>query len=316
MLANDDPQFTASVVAYPGENELPGSGADQSVIVSKESLDSDEIVQSNIDFINALLESLYRYDELSRDGLRSYFVDYYLAEINNGGFLQFIFNTDWDEGIVRRVREGLQAMGAKKHLALFERAAAKLETPDRERLEETGDGADWISSGDFDREFTFDDDDKAFFEAITDEFFELDRSEDLLELNANWLRSLPNLVVMAPDEIANEISRRAAALPDRAARATQALADEPRYTKLIRALCAAAGHEFSFVTAGERRTYDGQDVIAAHFITDRGHYYMIDVDHDIAGGDGKAIMFDGESHRPIVEIKVSDIDSLDPKRLH
>lgn len=59
--------------------------------------------------------------------------------------------------------------------------------------------------------------------AFDDKFFDLSNSDDLLELNSRWLRSLPNLKVLTCEEMKGEVDRRAAALPDRPARAAQAL---------------------------------------------------------------------------------------------
>ncbi len=70
--------------------------------------------------------------------------------------------------------------------------------------------------------------------------------------------------------------------------------------KLIRALCAAAGHELERVTAGDpTHLHAGQPVLAWHFITDKGHHYMVDAD-------GRAAMFDGDSDQQVVEIEASD----------
>lgn len=61
---------------------------------------------------------------MSRGALKSYYVDYYLAQVNNGGFSQFLYNSRWHSGTIGLLREGLVATNAKKHLALFEEGAA------------------------------------------------------------------------------------------------------------------------------------------------------------------------------------------------
>jgi hypothetical protein len=63
----------------------------QAVIVSDRSYHSDDpyaIIQSNISFVNALFQAYIYPTEISADALRSYYVDYYLAQCNNGGFAQ------------------------------------------------------------------------------------------------------------------------------------------------------------------------------------------------------------------------------------
>ncbi len=70
--------------------------------------------------------------------------------------------------------------------------------------------------------------------------------------------------------------------------------------KIIRALCREAGQNLSRVTAGDpTHKHNGSSVLAWHFITDKGHHYMIDID-------GKAMMFNGDSHTKLVALDVSD----------
>jgi hypothetical protein len=265
---------------------------DQSVIVSKDSLESDDpydIVWSNIRFINALLEEHFTHDELSQDALRSYYVDYYLAQVNNGGFSQFAYNSGWEENTIRYVREGLRAVGASQHFELFNQSASIL---DRIGL----DGMDRF----FESEYFGENKERDILNEYDDKFYDLSKREDLVKLNSEWLKDLPNLVVMTTDEIKAEVERRAAALPDREARAAQSLANEPRYMKLIRALCEAAGHELERVTAGDPAfEYNGQQMISWHFLTDKGHFHMADID-------GKALMFKGHTDEVVCEIEASD----------
>ena len=133
-----------------------------------------------------------------------------------------------------------------------------------------------------------------------EKFYDLCDEEDLDELNSEWLRKLPELVVMPREQLQAEVERRAAALPDREERIARALANEPRYMKLIRALCEQAGQELSRVTAGDpTHEHEGQPIVAWHFLTNVGHFYMVDVD-------GKGIMFHGDTHETIVEIEAGE----------
>ena len=64
-------------------------GPNDVVVLSRESLESADAratIALNIDFANALFEELLEPEEVSHDALLSYYVDYYLAEVNNGGF--------------------------------------------------------------------------------------------------------------------------------------------------------------------------------------------------------------------------------------
>jgi hypothetical protein len=124
--------------------------------------------------------------------------------------------------------------------------------------------------------------------APNDAFMAAEQVEDLLALNAAWLRRHPNLCQLPTEEdMRQEARRRGQALPDRVGRAAEARANEPRYLKLIRALCARAGQELERVTAGDpTRMHAGAATLAWHFITDQGHHQMLEAD-------GHAIMFRG-----------------------
>ena len=262
---------------------------DPSVIVSDQrvaSADPYDIVSSNIEVVNALFGEHLRADEIAPDALRSYYVDYYLAQVENGGFSQFVYNSHWSPLMNGFIREGLAAMEAAGHLALFNESAALVEQLGAERLQT------FLESELFGTNPTRD-----ALNINNDRFYALSETEDLVALNAAWLRSLPNLKVMTVDDIKAEVARRGAALPDREARVRAARENEPRYLKLIRALIAKAGHELSCVTAGDpNHQHNGQRVVAWHFLTDKGHHYMVDVD-------GKAMMFNGTTKEAVTEIE-------------
>jgi hypothetical protein len=262
---------------------------DPSVIVSDQSVtsaDPCDIVYSNIEVVNALFGEHLRADEIAPDALRSYYVDYYLAQVNNGGFSQFVYNSHWSPIMNGFIREGLAAMKAVGHLALFNESAALVD-----RL-----GADGLQTF-LESEYFDDNPERDSLDHNNDRFGELSETEDLTALNAAWLRSLPGLKVKTADDIKAEVARRGAALPDRAARVRAALENEPRYLKLIRALIAKAGHQLDRVTGGDpTHEHNGQRMVAWHFLTDKGHHYMVDAD-------GKAVMFNGTTKQVVTEVE-------------
>jgi hypothetical protein len=258
---------------------------DPSVIVSDQRVAGADIVSSNIEVVNALFGEHLRADEIAPDALRSYYVDYYLAQVENGGFSQFVYNSHWSPVMNGFIREGLAAMRAMRHLALFNESAALVEKLGAERLPTFLEGELFGTNPTRDA-----------LNINNDRFYALTETEDLIALNAAWLRSLPGLKVMTAAEITAEIARRGAALPDREERMRAALENEPRYLKLIRALIAKAGHELSRVTAGDpNHQHNGQRVLAWHFLTDKGHHYMVDAH-------GKAVMFNGTTKVVVTEI--------------
>lgn len=262
---------------------------DPSVIVSDQrvaSADPYDIVSANIEVVNALFGEHLRADEIAPDALRSYYVDYYLAQVENGGFSQFVYNSHWSPLMNGFIREGLAAIEAAGHLALFNESAALVEQLGAEPLQT------FLESELFGTNPTRD-----ALDINNDRFYALSETEDLVALNAAWLRSLPNLKVMTAAQIKAEIARRGAALSDRQTRVRAARENEPRYLKLIRALIAKVGHELSRVTAGDpNHQHNGQRVVAWHFLTDKGHHYMVDAD-------GKAVMFNGTTKEVVTEIE-------------
>jgi hypothetical protein len=260
----------------------------QSVIVSDQSFASEEpydIIESNITFVNALLAEHLRPDEIAPDALRSYYVDYYFAQMNNGGFSQFVYNSRWAPTPIKLVRDGLSAMRAVRHLSLFDESAAIVHRMQADRLQV------FLES-----EYFGTNEERDTLDAHNDRFLELAQTEDLIALNAAWLRSLPGLQVKTVDEMRADVERRAAALPDRNERKRAALENEPRYMKLIRALTVKAGQELLRVNAGDpTHQHNGKRVLAWHVSTNKGHHYMIDAD-------GKAVMFDGATKKLVAEI--------------
>ncbi len=264
------------------------STRDGQVIVLTECADSAAIVDSNILFLNALFREHIRPDEVSHDAARSYYVDFYLAQMNNGGFSQFVYNSKWERHIVDFVSEGLAAIGAAKHATLLEQGKGAIEQM----------GPEGLKSYLLD-EYFGDNVVRDFLSRCDDEFFEIKKSEDLTELNAGWLRSLPNLVVMTREEARQVVAERAAALPDREQRIEAALAAEPRPKKLIRAICLQAGHDFKKVTTGNSSfIYEGQKKMVWNFITDKGHHYIVEVD-------GSLLMIEGSTKAIVAKMQLN-----------
>jgi len=168
------------------------SSSPRSIVVSRESVASDEpydIIQSNIDFLNSLFAGGLNVDEVSQEALLSYHVDFYLGQTNNGGFAQFVFNSDFNPRMVATIRDGLAAMGARRHAALFEEGAALVESYGEAWL------ADFTSRSleDYGKTPNLD-----ALRAIDRRFFEINRTEDLIVLNAAWLRAHPALSSSRP----------------------------------------------------------------------------------------------------------------------
>ncbi|HEY1067858.1 MAG TPA: DUF4375 domain-containing protein [Pirellulales bacterium] len=264
----------------------------QAVVVAKSAFESDDvyaIVGSNVDVVNALQEEYLTLLEISPDAVRSYYADYLVAELANGGFSQFVYNSCWDHDVIRWTREGLTAMGATQHLALLARGEEMLEGLGPEGRESF-----------YESEYFGENQERDYLSALDEEFAATGEAEDVIALNAAWLRSLPNLVVLTDEEIIAMVEARGAALPDREARIAEAEANEPRYLTLIRALCEKAGHELEDITAADNNGFfEGEQTFAWHFITDKGHHHMVDVN-------GVGVMFVGDTQEEVCRVEMPD----------
>jgi hypothetical protein len=269
------------------------------VVVAADSLRSDDpdaVVGASIQFVNRLrAEALLELEELSRDALMSYYVDYYAVQVANGGFSQFVWNTCWDGLLVGLVRDGLAAMGARRQAAAFEAGAAIVARLGPGRLAVFVEG-EYFGSPNPEREA---------LAAADDAIRDASREEDLTTLNDRWLRGLPDLVAEDDAGLRRLVERVAASVPDRAERRARARSEEPDYLKVVKALCARAGHAFDQVTAGDPAfEYDGVRTVGWHFWTDRGHFVAVG---PAAGG---AVMLDAESRAPVAELSPAAVEEL------
>jgi hypothetical protein len=263
---------------------------DDAILISADSRDSDDVravIDSNISVVNELRRQHLRAEEISRDALRSYYVDFYLSQVLDGGVARFVYNSRWAPGVGELVTEGLTAMGATRHLVLFGEIAASVADLGAVGLEQ-------FLGSELDGENALRD----RLDEASGRFAAVDAVEDLEQLNAAWIRSRPGLAAPPLPELEAAIALRVEALPDRAARVEQALASEPEWLTIIRALCEEAGQEFVQVNGGDPdHDYQGQRVFAWHFTTSAGHHYMLQMD-------GVAIMFDGGTDEPVAGLDV------------
>jgi hypothetical protein len=114
------------------------------------------------------------------------YVDYYLAEYENGDFSQFVYNTGWDKELNDIVAKGLKLIGAAKSLALFESLCARVEALSQKDLQA------FLQSEYFG--------DNPIRDSLNDSSF-YDLGEDIAALNAAWLRNQPNLLPLPIDDM-------------------------------------------------------------------------------------------------------------------
>lgn len=174
------------------------------VVLPAEALEGPdaELVDANIDVVNAMYAELLGEDEIALNALRSYYVDFYLTEALEGGFAQYAVSAGDREDLDQLVRDGLREMGAPAHLELFEAAAKAFDA-----LSE--DDAETYLVGDGEASAAV-----AAMEALDDEFEETLEAEDLVALNGAWLRRQDGLLALDDDGIEDEIARRVGLVPD------------------------------------------------------------------------------------------------------
>ena len=174
------------------------------IVVSAESMagdDAHEIIQSNIDFMNRLLEDIDP-EHVSQEGLVSYYVDYYMAQVCNGGFAQFVWNSGWNLNVVALVTAGLDRFGGERHVAMFEKMSA-LVPAERSELEVFCNRDLFGPNAERDRLNVFNKD-----------FFALKEQEPLDQANAAWIRARPGLVVIPQEQMDTLIAERVRAFED------------------------------------------------------------------------------------------------------
>ena len=167
------------------------------VLLTKESFDDPDpvaAVSTNITITNHFLQMYrYRVEELPPEAIESYSVDFYLAQVNNGGHEQFAHNAAGQPNTWKFARSGLEAMGASEHLKAFDRFKTIIDRGDSR-------ARDLISRGGFGAV-------DAEVEEIDAAFHAANTAAQLAELNGNWLKSRPNLRVLPATELEEYINR-------------------------------------------------------------------------------------------------------------
>jgi hypothetical protein len=272
------------------------------VVLTLEGTDArdEEVVDANVAVVNAMFRELLGPGEIAPNALRSYFVDFYLTQALAGGFAQYVFTAADRETVDNYVREGLEAMGATAHLALFQRAAEAFNALTEEEAEIYLDGEwDAATDGDLPDAVQAMEDLDAAFEALLE-------NEDITALNAAWLREQDGLVLLQGEELNAHIAQRLEQVPDleqRLAEAEQAaLETAPEFELIIRELCDIAGYTLQGIMMGDPNyEHNGEIVLAWKFSTDHGEFLMIE-------DDDEAFMLNPETREIIAAVEFEDAD--------
>ncbi|CAN7535448.1 hypothetical protein LJR078_003910 [Arthrobacter sp. LjRoot78] len=255
------------------------------VVLAIESTETanEDVVDSNVTVVNAMYAELLDAPEIAPNALRSYYVDFYLTQALAGGFAQYVFTVPERDEIDAYVREGLEGMGATAHLALFNRTAAAFDALSEDDADTYLDG-DTESFGEADGATTSPEAAREL-EELDEAFESLLETEDILELNAAWLRGQEGLLLLDDEQLELHIAERVARIPNLAERqaeaAEEALENAPEFELIIRELCDVAGQELQKITMGDPNyEHNGETVLAWHFTTDQGDFIMVEEDDE------------------------------------
>ncbi|MDQ0819234.1 hypothetical protein QFZ79_001529 [Arthrobacter sp. V4I6] len=250
-------------------------------------------------------------EEIAPAALGSYYVDFYLTQSLGGGFAQYVFTAPEREDIDSYIRAGLEKMGAAAHLDLFNRTVAAFDSLSDDEADAYLDGDADLDTG---AEAAPGADSSAavrLLEELDAEFESLLETEDIIALNARWLRGLADLLVLDDEELDRHIAERVSRIPNLEERQAAAAEDErlhaPEFELIIRELCDLAGHTLLKITMGDPNySHDGQTTLAWHFTTDQGEFLMLE-------DDDEAFMIHPDTKEILAAVEFEEADS-DPLR--
>lgn len=242
------------------------------------------------DFVNLLFENYFHQQEIPKEALESYYVDYYNQEVIHGGIAQFVYNSKWKSEVVNHIFNGLHNIGAKKHAELFENLIYT--------VNELGERLTQFLQSDYFQENIKE---REILNQLNKKFFSVDEMEDLVECNWQYIGNFKNIETVDAGTWSSLMEDICKSLPDRAKREKEAerLAkeNESEEEKKIEEILEKAGQELLFINGINPGERDGQIVYEWHVTTSTGDHYVIIKD-------GKVLLLDEENHQIICEMKV------------
>ena len=163
------------------------------ILISETAANSEnpqDLINSNISVINLMREEKIDDDFIHEDALMSYYLDYYNSQYTQGNFAQFVHNSGWDRELNELIEEGLQLIGAQKHLELFQAQSKKVSLMSSVKLAKFLKGK--LEGVNPVRDALNND---AFFSP------EISGEENLVSLNAEFLKNHPDTQILPVEEI-------------------------------------------------------------------------------------------------------------------
>lgn len=225
--------------------------------VRESAFDNDtNLIDAVIGYVNAMHDAYIVGGEYPIEARQSYHLDYYVSQVDNGGFGQYAHNSRLQPGPLGDCRRALQHIGLEDQARIFDDFLIAMSDPDVRRAFDAGEDYELPSE----RLNAFDG------PAIT-------------AANAAWLRSLPNLSRLSNEEFAQRQSdltshamhgSRKKAAEEGEAKYRQT---DPTYSAAI-ACCKAAGIGFQQLNAGIPFKKDGKQGVTWGMQTSAGLRYL------------------------------------------
>lgn len=197
----------------------------------------NDLIASNIHYITKLFQNNLKEDQISQNALKSYYVDYYYSHIIYNGFDDFIKTFQKNFKVLYYIRSGLKALKSHKHLKLF-----NIVFPEKKEQKH-----------------------KYHNERLNKIFKKIQKKENIIEKNHQWLISHPKLIIVNPSSIESHIQKH-----------LMAYQNDKRHVQIIKQLCKIIDEVFIAVTAGDEHNIYNR---SWYFKTAKNYYYIIEKDH-------------------------------------
>jgi hypothetical protein len=173
------------------------------LVVSSEALatDDESVIRSFVSIVSVMIEEGAEAGHLADGALAAHHTDFYLTQVGNGGFAQFLWNGGRDPEVLAQVREGLSRFGGEAHQSVFERSVAGWHalSPDEQ--------AEFSQLGLFGSNPLRD-----RLSGTDDDYFTVHFADPLATRLAAWLRAHPSLQPVPRAELERYVAARTAAV--------------------------------------------------------------------------------------------------------
>ena len=227
-------------------------------------------------------------------------VNYFVGQVLNGGFMQFVHNSGWDKRFVEGVRSGLSAIGAEEHLTVFEGGAHLI----NEAYEK---GGGQLDQDNFDAVFDQLEREQLsnsrlsdrLRRGVDDSWTWGDRWDSAQILSARYIAGWRGIQRVPASAYPAALDSLAARIPDLAVRRQMREDARPWEKKAIDRMVTQAGLANVWYTAFGIREHDGRRIWCWNFTVGttpgEGHHQAIFVD-------GEGIMFKGRTNEIVMRI--------------